>query len=123
MQCNVEYIGIDMCCCALQQWLRCVLFGMLFKHGVHRRLDINFGYLEGADQPKRDSYVFGDLMGLYFSTWRRYSMFQCARPEEKEDDLNPTDDGKASEESHGASNETQLGLHLDLFVPFNVFIH
>ena len=41
-------------------------------------------------------------------------------PDEKEDDLNPADDGKASEESHGASNETQLGLLLDLFVPFNV---
>ena len=41
-------------------------------------------------------------------------------PDEKEDDLNPTDDGEASEESHGASNETQLGLRLDLLVSLDV---
>ena len=41
-------------------------------------------------------------------------------PEEKEDNLNPTDDGEASEESHGASNETQLGLRLDLLVSLDV---
>ena len=42
------------------------------------------------------------------------------RPEEKEDDLNTTDDGEPSEEPHGASNETQLGLHLDLLVSLDV---
>ena len=42
------------------------------------------------------------------------------KPEKKEDDLNPTDDGEACEESHGASNETQLGLHLDLLVSLDV---
>ena len=41
-------------------------------------------------------------------------------PEQKEDDLNSTDDGKSSEKSHGASNETQLGLRLDLFVSLDV---
>ena len=41
-------------------------------------------------------------------------------PDEKEDDLNPTDDGESSEESHGASDETQLGLRLDLFVSLDV---
>ena len=41
-------------------------------------------------------------------------------PEDKEDDLNATDDGEAREESHGASNETQLGLRLDLLVSLNV---
>ena len=41
-------------------------------------------------------------------------------PDEKEDDLNPTDDGETSEESHGASNETQLGLCLDLLVSLDV---
>ena len=41
-------------------------------------------------------------------------------PDEKEDYLNPADDGEASEESHGASNETQLGLRLDLLVSLNV---
>ena len=38
------------------------------------------------------------------------------QPEQEEDDLHPTDDGKASEESHGASNETQLGLRPNLLV-------
>ena len=42
------------------------------------------------------------------------------RPEEKEDDLNTTDDGEASEEPHGASDETQLGLSLDLLVPLDL---
>ena len=41
-------------------------------------------------------------------------------PEDKEDDLNATDDGESSEESHGASNETQLGLRLDLPVSLDV---
>ena len=41
-------------------------------------------------------------------------------PNEKEDDLNPTDDGESAQESHGASNETQLSLRLDLLVSFNV---
>ena len=44
----------------------------------------------------------------------------CKRPDEKEDDLNSTDDGEASEESHGASNETQLGLRLNLLVSLDV---
>ena len=42
--------------------------------------------------------------------------------EEKEDDLNATDDGEPTEETHGASNETQLGLRLDLLVPLDVVI-
>ena len=41
-------------------------------------------------------------------------------PEEKEDDLDATDDGESSEETHGASNETQLGLRLDLLVSLDV---
>ena len=43
-------------------------------------------------------------------------------PEQKEDDLNATDDGEASEESHSSSNETQLGLRLDLFISLYVVI-
>ena len=42
------------------------------------------------------------------------------QPEEKKDDLNSTDDRKPTEESHGAPNETQLGLGLDLLVSLNV---
>ena len=41
-------------------------------------------------------------------------------PEEKEDDLDSTDDGESSEEPHGASNETQLGLSLDLLVSLHL---
>ena len=49
-----------------------------------------------------------------------FSIEKVALLEEKEDDLNPTDDGEASEEPHGASNETQLGLRLDLLVSLDV---
>ena len=49
-----------------------------------------------------------------------FSIEKIALLEEKEYDLNPTDDGEASEESHGAPNETQLGLCLDLLVSLNV---
>ena len=55
---------------------------------------------------------------------RSLSPYNCIsfsfQPEEKEDDLNATDDGEPSEETHGASNETQLGLHLDLLVSLDV---
>ena len=39
---------------------------------------------------------------------------------EKEDDLNATDDGEAIEESHGAANETQLGLPLVILVSLDI---
>ena len=42
------------------------------------------------------------------------------QPEEKEDDLDAADDGEPSEEPHGASNETELALRLDLLVSFDV---
>ena len=42
------------------------------------------------------------------------------QPEEKEDNLHPADDGEPSEEPHGASNETQLSLRLDLLVSLDV---
>ena len=41
-------------------------------------------------------------------------------PEDKENDLNTADDGESSQETHGASNETQLSLGLDLLVSLNV---
>ena len=44
------------------------------------------------------------------------------QPEEKEDDLNSADDGEASEESHGSSNETQLCLCFELLVLLDVII-
>ena len=39
---------------------------------------------------------------------------------QKVSNLCSTDDGEPSEESHGASDETQLGLGLDLLVPLDV---
>ena len=47
------------------------------------------------------------------------TLFQL-KPEEKEDDLDATDDGESSQESHGSSNETQLGLELDFLVELDV---
>ena len=44
----------------------------------------------------------------------------CGWPEDKKDDLDATDDGEPSEETHDASNETQLGLRLDLQVSLYV---
>ena len=41
-------------------------------------------------------------------------------PEDEEENLDATDDGEPAEEPHGASNETQLCLHLDLLVSLNV---
>ena len=38
----------------------------------------------------------------------------------KEDDLDTANDGEPRKESHGASNETQLGLGLDLLVSLDV---
>ena len=40
--------------------------------------------------------------------------------EEKEDDLDAADDGEPGEEPHGASDEAQLGLRLDLLVSLDV---
>ena len=45
---------------------------------------------------------------------------QWTLAEEKEDDLDAADDGEPSEETHGASNETQLSLRLDLSVSLDI---
>ena len=42
------------------------------------------------------------------------------QPEEKEDDLDAADDGEPGEKPHGASDEAQLGLHLDLLVSLDL---
>ena len=41
-------------------------------------------------------------------------------PEKEKGNLHSTDNGETSEESHGATNETQLGLRLDLLVSLDV---
>ena len=60
--------------------------------------------------------TFQDLLSQPSTRTKKVKM----SPEEKEDDLDSTDDGKSSEKSHGASNETQLGLNLDLFVSLDL---
>ena len=67
--------------------------------------------LEGADQPdKREMMKLMKLM----------KEDEVDRPQEKEDDLNPADDGEPSEEPHGATDEAQLALCLDLLVSLDV---
>ena len=44
------------------------------------------------------------------------------QPEDEEDDLNATDDGKSAEKSHGASNQTQLPFETDLLVSLNLVV-
>ena len=90
--------------------LRLLPFAVL-KFGFHCRPNTGSFSPEGTDQPKNIRVIdVGNKNQHVKFTW----------PDEKEDDLDPTDDGEASEESHGASNETQLGLRLDLLVSLDV---
>ena len=54
--------------------------------------------------------VSKSLLGWLWDLKRR------EKSEQEEDDLDTTDDGESSEESHGASNQTYLGVELDLLV-------
>ena len=83
---------------------------MVLKFGLHSRLHFILGNPEGANQSEKNS----NIIVVVFLVNGGFA------PEEKEDDLHPADDGEASEESHGASNETQLGLRLDLLVSIDV---
>ena len=59
----------------------------------------------------------------YFSTFCFFTLGNLNggdQLEQKEDDLDTADDGEPSEEPHGASDETQLGLRLDLLVPLHL---
>ena len=49
---------------------------------------------------------------------KQFCWFQ--QPEQEEDDLNPTDDGEATEKPQGASNHAQLGIELHLLVSLDV---
>ena len=42
------------------------------------------------------------------------------QPDQEEDDLNPTDDGEATEKPQGASDHAQLGVELHLLVFLDV---
>ena len=83
---------------------------MVLKLCHNSRSNVSPGNLEGADQPKNGADDSAEICVREYQGW----------PEDEEDDLNPTDDGEASEEAHGASNETQLGLRLDLLVSLDV---
>ena len=86
------------------------LHQVVLKFSLHSRFHVILGNPEGANQSEKKTPIL--VIELLKKVW--------LAPEEKEDDLHPADDGKASEESHGASNETQLGLRLDLLVSLNV---
>ena len=73
--------------------------------------------LEGAHQPKNTQF---DRYKKNLSEDYEVHVLAWLKPEKKEDDLHSTDDGEASEESHGAPNETQLGHRLDLLVSLDV---
>ena len=62
------------------------------------------------------------VLGLFLSRHYISSIDpeRADEPEEKQDDLNAADDGEAAEEPHGASDETQLGLRLDLLVSLHL---
>ena len=92
------------------------LFGayVVLQFGLQCKPIIGSSYSEGADKPMDVSLSSIMLLML------RLKSNHVNWPEEKKDDLNPADDGEAGEESHGASNETQLGLRLDLLVSLDV---
>ena len=86
---------------------------MVLKLHLHTSLHIISWNPEGACEPEiRTKYQCNALIVV----------LKWFAPEEKEYNFNPTDDGEASEESHGASNETQLGLSLDLLVPLDLVV-
>ena len=47
----------------------------------------------------------------------RHNEFHCVV-----DNLNPTEDGEAGEEPHGATDEAELGLQGHLHIPLNLII-
>ena len=60
-----------------------------------------------------------DLLNIFNFLVLKYSVNDLCS---KVDNLDSTDDGESSEESHGASDETQLGLSLDLLVPLDLVV-
>ena len=73
-----------------------------------------------ANQPKNWFKLF--FFSLYFLDFWNMGNHPKIISEEEKDDLNAADDGESSEESHGASDETQLGLSLDLLVPLDLVV-
>ena len=79
------------------------------------------GNPERADQPeKNEDGLIVLIRDLRIKIFWWISGWRLSWLKKKEDDLDATDDWESSEESHGASNETQLGLGLDLLVSLDV---
>ena len=55
----------------------------------------------------------GTIIGLH-CTHTRIENFEKLKPEQVVDNLNPTENGKAGEETHGASDQSKLGLRCHL---------
>ena len=84
------------------------LHQMVLKLLFSRCHNSSFPDPEGANQPLEREMIANVEVG------------EVDQPEEEEDDLDPADDGEPSEEPHGASDEAQLGLRLDLLVSLDV---
>ena len=83
------------------------------KHEKHK--SANWQAVELCPSWKVLNFVFGSQHKL------RPAGFEWQKElEEKVDDLDPTEDGEASEEPHGASNQTQrcLSRHLLICLTF-----
>ena len=99
---------------------------MVLKLFLRPRHNTSSGEPEGADQSEKgvdkpdEKLMMPVIIKSTGTEGRSYQTTIYGIPEEKEDDLNATDDGEPSEESHGASDETQLGLCLDLLVSLNL---
>ena len=89
---------------------------MILKLCLHSRHNIDPG--EGADHPTKRECFVQKLEIRELILIKIFSLLSW--PDKKEDDLDAADDGEPSEEPHGASNETQLGLRLDLLVSLDV---
>ena len=97
-----------------EQWTYIILkLSLLLVHSIWHQPDEAWSTLPAWNM---NSFIKAASENRHDWTLRSWSY----QPEEKEDDLNPTDDGEACEQSHSASNETQLALHLDLLVSLDV---
>ena len=80
---------------------------MVFKSLVDSRRYCSSWDFERHEEPEK---LFGDVRP------------KKNKPEKVVDDLNPTEDGEASEKAHRASNEAQLGFHCHLEIVTNIII-
>ena len=82
------------------------------KHTKNNHLYFRRNLGQGKEQ--------ANLNQKYINVRRINYQYATNPPKQKEDNFYAADYGETSEESHGASNETQLGLRLDLLVSLDV---